>query len=117
MRVRIGSARHQKKLRVMKKAKGFLLGRSKLYRTAKEAVSASMEYAFWGRRERKRQYRQLWITRISAALTGRDVNYSAFINGLKRAKVGLDRKQLSELAIHDPKAFDELVATAKKSLA
>lgn len=101
----------------MKKARGFLLGRSKLYRTAKEAVSCSMEYAFFGRREKKRQYRMLWITRISGALTGRPLNYCKFMNGLKRAKVELNRKQISELAIHDPKAFDELVATAQKALA
>lgn len=113
-RVKSGVARHKKQKRVLRAAKGYRGGRSKLYRTAKEALMRAGRFGFFGRKQKKRDYRALWITRISAALMGRGINYSRFINGLKKANVLANRKAISELAIHDPKAFDELVAVARK---
>lgn len=113
-RARSGVPRHHRKLRVMKAAKGYRGGRSKLWRTAKEAVARAGRFGFFGRKNKKRDYRALWIVRISAALTDKEINYSRFINGLKKAKVELNRKCISELAINDGKAFDELVAVAKQ---
>ena len=115
-RARAGSARHRKKVRVLRAAKGYRGGRSKLYRTAKEAVLRAGCYAYRDRRARKRDFRALWITRLSAACRARGVQYSRFIHGLKNARVILNRKILSELAIHDPAAFDQLVEIAKQNL-
>ena len=115
-RARVGSARHRKKVRVLRAAKGYRGGRSKLYRTAKEAVLRAGCCAFRDRRARKRDFRALWITRLSAACRARGVQYSRFIHGLKNARVILNRKILSELAIHDPAAFDKLVEIAKQNL-
>ena len=113
-RVRSGAARHRKQKRVLNAVKGYRGGRSKLYRTATEAIKRAGMHAFAGRKQKKRDFRALWITRISAALSNGDVNYSRFIHGLKKANVLLDRKALSELAIHDPAAFGELVAIASQ---
>jgi large subunit ribosomal protein L20 len=100
----------------MKAAKGQRGGRSKQYKLALETVRRGRVYAFEGRRLRKRDFRSLWIVRIGAALEGSGLPYSRFINGLRKAAIPLDRKMLSELAIHDKKAFDELIAVARKAL-
>jgi large subunit ribosomal protein L20 len=113
MRVTIGAARRRKKKRIFKEAKGNFGGRSKLLRTAKETVLKSRMYAFRDRRAFKREMRRLWITRITAACQMRGMNYSEFIHGLKKANLGLNRKSLSELAIHEPAVFDEVFELAK----
>ena len=114
-RVRVGSARHRKKVRVFRAAKGYRGGRSKLYRTAKEAILRAGCFAYRDRRARKRDFRALWITRLTAACRARALQYSRFICGLKKAQVILNRKMLSELAIHDPAAFDKVVEIAKQN--
>jgi large subunit ribosomal protein L20 len=100
----------------MKAAKGQRGGRSRQYKLAMETVRRGRVYAFEGRRLRKRDFRRLWITRIGAALEGTGLSYSRFINGVHKAAIALDRKMLSELAIHDPKAFGEVIIAAKKAL-
>ena len=105
--------RHNK---VLKLAKGYYGSKSKLFRTAKEAVMKSGQYAYIGRRLKKRDFRRLWITRISAACKANGTNYSTFINGLKKANIDLNRKMLSEIAISDPAAFTSLVEQAKAAL-
>lgn len=115
MRVRSGAARHRRKVRLFRAAKGYRGGRSKLYRTAKEAVMRARASAFRDRRRRKRDFRALWITRLTAACRSRGLSYSRFMFGLKEADVELNRKMLSELAIHDPAAFDAIVEVAKAS--
>ncbi len=114
-RVRFGVARRRRRKRVLKRAKGFWGARSRLFKSAKETVIRAEAYATRDRRNRKRDFRRLWITRISAALYGGDIPYSRFIAGLKRAGVDLNRKMMSELAIRNPEAFDELVELAKAS--
>ena len=104
--------RHKK---VIKLAKGYRGSRSKLYKRANEAVIRAGEHAFHGRKKRRRDMRRLWITRISGALTKYDINYSRFIAGLKKANIDLNRKMLSELAINDPQAFEQVVSKAKES--
>ncbi len=116
MRTTKGAARNQAKKRLFKRAKGFRGGRGNLIRTTKETLIRSGVYAFRDRRSRKREFRRLWITRITAACKQRDIRYSQFIHGLKLAKIELDRKQLSELAIHEPQAFDAIVEQAKDAL-
>ncbi len=105
--------RHKK---ILKLAKGYRGGKSKLYRIANQAVMKSLSYAYVGRKLKKRDFRSLWITRISAACKMNDINYSRFMNGLKKANIEINRKMLSEIAINDPQAFTQLVETAKKSL-
>lgn len=117
MRTTKGAARRQSKKRLFKRAKGFRGGRGTLLRTVKETLLRSEAYAYRDRRVKKREFRRLWITRITAACKQRDIRYSQFIHGLKKAEIELDRKQLSELAIHDPQAFDAIVAQAKTALA
>ena len=117
MRTTKGSARNRAKNRLFKKAKGYRGGRSKLLRTAKESVVRAGVYAYRDRRVRKREFRKLWIIRINAAARERGLRYSQLMNGLKKANVELDRKMLSELAIHDPAAFDAVVEAAKEGLA
>lgn len=112
-RAQTGVARHKRKKKIMKAAKGYRAGRHKLYRTAKEAVMRAGRYAFAGRKIKKRDFRSLWIIRINAALEDRGINYSKFIYGLKKANVQTNRKVISELAIHDTIAFDQLVEIAK----
>ena len=109
----ISRARHKKAL---KQAKGYFGSKHKLYKTAKEQVRHSLMYAYRDRRQRKRDFRKLWITRINAACRQNDISYSRFINGLSKAGVEINRKMLSEIAIDDPKAFAGLVETAKKAL-
>ena len=117
MRTTIGVARRRKKNRLFQKAKGYTGGRGRLYRSVKETVVRAEAFAFRDRRTRKREFRKLWIIRINAAVRQRGMRYSEFINGLLRAKIELDRKSLSELAIFDPPAFDAIVAKAKAVLA
>ena len=106
-------ARHKK---VLKAAKGYFGSKHRLYKTAKEQLMHSGQYAFRDRRQKKRDFRKLWITRINAACRENEISYSRFIEGLNKAGVEVNRKMLSEIAIADPKAFAELVATAKKGL-
>jgi len=101
------------KKRVLKRAKGFVGGRHRLYRTAVETVMRAQAYAFRDRRARKREFRKLWIIRINAACRQRGVNYSRFICALEKAGVSIDRKELAELAVSDPAAFDKLAQMAK----
>lgn len=111
-----GAARHQKKKRIFKRAKGMQGGRSKLYRTVKHSVLKAERYATRDRRARKGEFRRLWITRISAALMDLNISYSRFINGLKKANIEMDRKVLSELAISNPQEFAMVVEQAKAAL-
>ena len=106
-------ARHKK---VLKRAKGYFGSKHRLYKTAKEQLMHSGQYAFRDRRQKKRDFRKLWITRINAACRENEISYSRFIEGLSKAGVEVNRKMLSEIAIADPKAFAELVKTAKKGL-
>ncbi len=116
-RVKRGTVRRAKRKKLLARAKGFYQTKSKLYRSAKESVDTAGKYAFVGRKNKKRDYRSMWIIRINAACETRGLAYHRFINGLKKAKVELNRKALAELALSEPKAFDELVETAKKALA
>ena len=106
-------ARHKK---VLKAAKGYFGSKHRLYKTAKEQLMHSGQYAFRDRRQKKRDFRKLWITRINAACRENEISYSRFIEGLNKAGVEVNRKMLSEIAIENPKAFAELVKTAKKGL-
>ena len=116
MRVRAGKARHRAKKRLFKEARGNFLGRRKLLRSMKETVLRARAFAYVHRRLKKREFRALWITRLSAACRARDLSYSNFIRGLTVAGIELNRKTLSELAIHEPAVFDEIVEIAKKSI-
>ena len=116
VRVTYGAARSQKKSRYFKQARGYRGGRSKLWRTVRETLLRSWAFAYRDRRVKKRQFRRLWIIRINAATRMRGMTYSKFIDGLKKADIQLNRKQLSELAIHDPKAFDAVVEEARAAL-
>ena len=102
--------------KTLKLAKGYFGSKHRLFKTAKQAVMKSGNYAYIGRKQRKRDFRRLWITRISAAARANGMNYSTFMNGLKKAGVTLNRKMLSEIAIHDPAAFTALVEKAKAAL-
>lgn len=117
MRTTKGAARNKAKKRLFKKAKGYRGGRSKLLRTVKETLIRAEAFAYRDRRVKKREFRKLWIIRISAACRQRDLRYSEFINGLHKAGIELDRKQLSELAIHDPAGFDQICDQVKQALA
>ena len=116
MRSTKGAARNRAKKRLFKKVKGFVGGRRKLLRTAKETLIRAGVYAFRDRRVRKRDFRSLWIIRINAAVRERGLRYSLFIAGLKAAKIELDRKTLAEMAVSDPQAFDKVVEMAKAAL-
>ena len=102
--------------KTLKLAKGYWGSKSKHFKMAKQAVMKSGNYAFVGRKQKKRQFRNLWITRINNAVRAQGMNYSSYMNGLKKAGVELNRKMLSEMAIHDPASFNALVETAKKAL-
>jgi len=102
--------------KVLKLAKGYYGSKHSLFKTAKQAVMKSGNYAYIGRKQKKRDFRRLWITRISAACKLNGINYSTFMNGLKKAGVSLNRKMLSEIAIADPAAFTALVEQAKAAL-
>ena len=115
-RARKGAARRQSKVRWFKQAKGYRGARGRQWRRVKEQVVRSGAFAYRDRRNRKRDFRRLWITRLSAACAMRDIRYSQFIAGLKAAQITLNRKMLSELAIRDPQAFDVIVEKAKAAL-
>jgi large subunit ribosomal protein L20 len=117
MRTTKGAARNRAKNRLFKKAKGYVGGRRKLLRTAKENLVRAGRYAYRDRRNRKRDFRRLWIIRINAAARAHGLRYSEFINGLLKAEIELDRKMLSEMAIADPAGFETVVALVKKALA
>ena len=106
----------KRRKKVLKLAKGYWGAKSRHFKMAKQAVMKSGNYAFIGRKQRKRDFRRLWITRISAACRMNDINYSTFMNGLKKAGVTLNRKMLSEIAIADPAGFTALVEKAKAAL-
>ncbi len=110
----VARARHKK---VLDKAKGYYGARSKVYRVAKQAVTKAGQYAYRDRRQRKRQFRALWITRINAAARQHGLSYSRFMNGLTKAGVEIDRKVLADIAVHDPAAFAALAEQAKAQLA
>ena len=115
-RVKGAMMTRKRRNKVLKLAKGYYAGKSKLFRTAKEAVMKSGQYAYIGRKQRKRNFRRLWISRISAAAKMNGMNYSTFMNGLKKAGVTLNRKMLSEIAISDAAAFTALADQAKAAL-
>jgi large subunit ribosomal protein L20 len=106
----------KRRKKVLKLAKGYFGSKHRLFKTAKQAVMKSGNYAYIGRKQRKRDFRRLWITRISAAARAEGMNYSTFMNGLKKANITLNRKMLSEIAIADPAAFTALVEKAKAAL-
>lgn len=115
-RATMGHATRKSKNRWFQRAKGFRGSRSRCWRKIKQSVTKAGIYATRHRRLLKREYRYLWITRINAATRARGISYSRFIAGLKKALIGLNRKMLSEIAIHDPKAFDRLVEIAAKAV-
>lgn len=112
-RVKRSLTAHKKRRKILKAAKGFMLSRSKLLRTATEAVSHAMAYAYRDRRVRKREFRRLWIARINAAARMNDISYSRLIDGMHKAGVEIDRRVLADLAVHEPRGFSEIAAIAK----
>ncbi|MBW2406252.1 MAG: 50S ribosomal protein L20 [Deltaproteobacteria bacterium] len=116
MRVKRGFKARRRRKKVLKLAKGYRGGRSKLFRTAADAVDKALMYAYRDRRVRKRDFRKLWIARINAAARMNDLSYSKFIHGLKLAGVELDRKVLAELAISDPSGFSKIAGLAAERL-
>ena len=115
-RIKGALATRKRRKKVLKLAKGYWGAKSKHFKMAKQAVMKSGNYAYIGRKQRKRDFRRLWITRISAAAQLNGMNYSTFMNGLKKSNVGLNRKMLAEIAVADPVAFAALVETAKSAL-
>ncbi len=115
-RVKTGVVRRRRHKKVLKLAKGYFQGRRKHFRKAKEQLEHSMYYAFRDRKQKKREFRKLWIIRINAACRLNDINYSRFINGLKKANIELDRKILADMAMNDAAAFSAVAAQAKAAL-
>ena len=115
-RIKRATMTHKRRKKVLKLAKGYFGGKSKLFKTAKQAVMKSGQYAYIGRKQKKRDFRRLWITRISAGCNANGMNYSTFVNGLKKAGISLNRKMLSELAIHYSSAFTSLCEKAKAAI-
>ncbi|MDD6489735.1 MAG: 50S ribosomal protein L20 [Clostridia bacterium] len=115
-RVKGALATRKRRKKTLKLAKGYWGAKSKHFKMAKEAVMKSGNYAYIGRKQKKRDFRRLWITRISAACRSNGINYSTFMNGLKKAGINLNRKMLSEIAIADPQAFTALTEKAKAAL-
>ena len=116
-RVKRGVVARRRHKKVLKQAKGYYGARSRVYRVAKQAVIKAGQYAYRDRRQRKRQFRSLWITRINAASRANGLNYSRLIAGLRKAGIELDRKVLADLAVHDREAFGSIVERAKAALA
>ena len=116
MRAKKGSARNRAKKRLFQKVEGFVGGRRRLLKSAKETLLRAGMFAFRDRRAKKRDFRRLFITRLTAAAEMRGLKYSRLIHGLRLANIGLDRKSLSELAIHDPEVFDAVVARVREAL-
>jgi large subunit ribosomal protein L20 len=117
MRVKRGVNARKKRRKILKLAKGYYGSRRRLYRVATEAVERALKFAFRDRRARKREFRSIWIARISAAARENNISYSRLINGMKKAGIELDRKVLSEIAIHDPQGFSKIVGEAVKQSA
>ncbi len=115
-RIKKGVNAHKKHKKILKLAKGFKGGRSKLFRPANEVVMKAMAHAYVGRKLKKRDYRKLWIQRINAGARANGLSYSKFMNGLKVAEININRKMLSEMAIYDPEGFTTLVEKAKAAL-
>ena len=116
-RVKRGVTAHARHKKLLNLAKGYYGARRKVYRVAKQAVTKAAQYAYIGRKQRKRQFRSLWIVRINAAARMHGLSYSRFMNGLLKANIKLDRKALADIAIHDPAAFGALAESAKTALA
>ena len=115
-RIKRAVSAHKKRRTVLKRAKGYYGAKSRSYRAAKEQVQHSLQYMYCDRRNKKREIRRLWITRINAAARLNGLSYSVFMNGLKKAGVQLDRKVLSDMAVNDPAAFAAIAEVAKKAL-
>ena len=116
-RVKRGTKRRQKRKKILDRASGYFLTKSKLYRAAKEAVDRGLKFAYSGRKQRKRQYRSIWIVRIGAAAKLNGLSYNKFIHGLKKAGVELDRKILADIAVKDAAGCKSLAEQAKTALA
>jgi large subunit ribosomal protein L20 len=116
-RVKRGTKRRDRRKKILRRASGYFLTKSKLYQAAQEAVERGLKFAYIGRRQKKRQFRSLWIVRISAAAKMNGTSYSRFIDGLKKAGIELDRKILADIAVHDAAAFTTLAETAKAAVA
>jgi large subunit ribosomal protein L20 len=115
-RVKRGTKRNDRRKKILKRASGYFLTKSKLYQAAQEAVERGLKFAYSGRKQKKRQYRSLWIVRINAAALQNGISYSQFIHGLKTAGVELDRKILADIAVNDAQGFTALVEQAKAAL-
>lgn len=116
-RAKRGNKRLMKRKKILTLAKGYKMTKSKLYRSARESIQRALKFAYIGRKQKKRDFRSLWIVRIGAAARNHGINYSQFMNGLKKAGINLDRKMLADLAVNDDAAFAELTNQAKKALA
>jgi len=116
MRVKTGVVRRRRHKKLLKQARGFFSGRRKHFRKAKEQLERSLVYAYRDRRQKKRDFRKLWITRINAACRLNDISYSRFIHGLSKAGIELDRKILADMAMNDAEAFAKVADAAKKAL-
>lgn len=115
-RVKRSTKRNDRRKKILKRASGYFLTKSKLYQAAQEAVERGLKFAYIGRKQKKRQFRSLWIVRINAACKLNDMSYSTFINGLKKANIGLDRKVLADIAANDAAGFATLAKQAKAAL-
>jgi large subunit ribosomal protein L20 len=115
-RVKRGTVRRAKRKKLLKRAKGFYATKSKLYQAAQEAVDKALNYAYSGRRRKKRDYRRIWVVRINAAARTHGLTYGQFMNGLKVAGIGLDRRSLADLAVNNPAAFKDLASQAQSSV-
>ena len=115
-RIKGAMATRKRRKKVLKAAKGYYGGKHRLFKTAKQAVMKSGQYAYIGRKQKKRDFRRMWITRISAACKANGMNYSTFMNGLKKAGITMNRKMLAEVAASDPAAFTALTVKAQKAL-
>ena len=117
MRVKTGIVRHRRHKKLLKQARGFYSGRRKHFRKAKEQLERSLVYAYRDRRQKKRDFRRLWIVRINAATRLNGMNYSTFMHGLKLAKIELDRKILADMAMNAPESFTQIAKASKEALA
>jgi large subunit ribosomal protein L20 len=115
-RVKRGTKRNDRRKKILKRASGYFLTKSKLYQAAQEAVERGLKFAYIGRKQKKRQFRRLWIARIGAAAKLNGISYSQFVHGLKLAGIELDRKILADIAVHDPAGFAALVVQAKAAV-
>jgi len=114
-RVKRGTKRRAKRKKILERASGYFLTKSKLYRSAKESVERGLKFAYSGRKQKKRQYRAIWIVRIGAACRAQGMSYNQFISGLKKSGIELDRKVLADIAVNDATGFTALVETARRA--